>query len=220
MNENESTNMRYHVLAAIRDAHWLNGNQKLFLMIVESRGTNGMYSTKERNWLDMGMSKATFYRTRQSLMDLTPAVLTAERKFNSTTKYWVDAEGLQSHSDTAESHNETSQSHVETTQSHNDEPKGNTKGNSIKVTPKVTKKGNILPVTADAAPDDPFTSIVRENFPDEDYAPAAPGVSGFPLAKIEEGAFPNSNGNVPNTERTHAQSHNETGRTERVEEEW
>lgn len=117
--------MRNEVMWGIRDARSFSQNEKMFLMIVESRGE--MKTAWVRAAEDMCMSKATFYRTRTSLIE--KGIILTQRLSNGVTIYKVDAESL---TDTEESHTETTEaeeSHTETTESHCDEYKKNTKKN-------------------------------------------------------------------------------------------
>lgn len=124
--------MRNHVIWAIRDNQTLTAQEKLFLFVVESRGK---MTTKVANGVaDMGFSRATYYRVRDSLLER--RLILTERQFNGPTVYVVNEVSLSetevSHTETPASHSETDMSHTETKVSHSDNTKKNIKNNNKK----------------------------------------------------------------------------------------
>lgn len=84
--------MRNDVMWAIRDARGLSSNEKCFLWAVESRGV--MFTTQERARQDMGLSRGTFYKTRNRLRER--GLLRIHRRGpNATTQYRVNDTALQ-----------------------------------------------------------------------------------------------------------------------------
>lgn len=65
-NTVESQNMSVQTIWNIRDARGINANEKAFLFVVASRGV--MFSEWQTAAADMGMSKDTYYRTRNALI--------------------------------------------------------------------------------------------------------------------------------------------------------
>lgn len=82
--------MRNEVIWNLRDAEGLDIYEYAFLTIVETRGT--YYASRERAWLEMRMSRATFYRVRTRLIER--GLLVAVERDGSTTTYRVDAEAV------------------------------------------------------------------------------------------------------------------------------
>ncbi|MRJ75464.1 hypothetical protein GEV29_02850 [Aeromicrobium sp. SMF47] len=70
----------------IRDARGLSSNEKVFLMVIESRGD--MWASVAQASADMGMSRSTFYKTRTSLIDR-GLIKVLRRGPNQTTVYRV-----------------------------------------------------------------------------------------------------------------------------------
>lgn len=103
---------------AIRDTRGLTSLEKVFLFTVESRGQ--MTCTATTAALDMGMSKASYYRTRDALI--------ASGCLTQRQSAWVvtdPSEWKVSHTETPESHTETHVSHTETKPSHTETHKKN-----------------------------------------------------------------------------------------------
>lgn len=118
--------MEIEVIAAVRDSRALTKNEKLFLCTVASH-KDGMYCTHQKNYTDMGFSKATYYRLRESLTET--GVLIAHRRMDDTTVYRVDLNALLSLPETRLSHSETHKSQAETRESHCAETKDNIQDN-------------------------------------------------------------------------------------------
>src|SRR4051794_20896612 len=106
--------MKIEVIAAVRASRALTTTQKVFLFTVASH-KDGMYSTHVKNYADMGFSKATYYRVRESLIET--GLLVSDRQMNSTTVYTVNLDALLSLPETRKSLPETAQSLNETGQS-------------------------------------------------------------------------------------------------------
>jgi hypothetical protein len=83
-------NMEVRALWAIRDARGLSYAEKAFLFVVASRGC--MTAKWDTAAADMGMSKNTYYKTRDSLLG--KGLIIKETRFNSTTVYTVCLESL------------------------------------------------------------------------------------------------------------------------------
>lgn len=82
--------MRNEVMWKIRDNHTLPFAEKSFLWAVESRGVaHGTWRTVSK---DAGMSKGTFYKTRDALVQ--KGMLSVLERPGTTTEYRVIAEGL------------------------------------------------------------------------------------------------------------------------------
>lgn len=75
----------------IRDARQLNSNEKLLLMVIESRGQ--MWATVAQVIDDMGMSRSTFYKTRNDLKARN-LIHVLTRGTNQTTMYRVNREAV------------------------------------------------------------------------------------------------------------------------------
>lgn len=119
--------MRNEVIWAIRDDHTLTEHEKMFLIIVESRGAEGMYTTYARAANDMGMSKDTYYRARKAVM--TKELIRIVRRYDDTTVYMVNAEAL---ADSGDSHSAKDCSHSANSELHMTETKKNKKINTKK----------------------------------------------------------------------------------------
>jgi DNA-binding MarR family transcriptional regulator len=83
-------NMEVQAIWAIRDARGLSYAEKAFLFVVASRGC--MTAKWDTAAADMGMSKNTYYKTRDSLLG--KGLLNKETRFNNTTVYTVSLETL------------------------------------------------------------------------------------------------------------------------------
>jgi len=159
--------MDARAIYGIRDAKGLTTNEKVFLYTVASHN-DGMYATHDKNYKAMGLSKATYYRVRESLM--TKKLVAVQRLMDAPTVYTVDKTVLdgwnESLSETSQSHSETDESLCETPESHCAETKVNLKGNS-----KENLKDNIS-VVADApthsVADAPSSLEIKENKEDQE----------------------------------------------------
>jgi hypothetical protein len=60
--------MDARVIYGIRDARGLTKKEKLFLYTVASHN-DGMYATHVKNYTDMDVSKATYYRVMATLVE-------------------------------------------------------------------------------------------------------------------------------------------------------
>lgn len=120
--------MRNEVIFAIRDARGLKIHEKSFLFVCESRGKEGMFSEHDTNYTDMSMSKATYYRVRDSLIE--KKLIEPRRRYNNTTVYHVNYDVLSAYVKSqpeTQSHTETPESHTETFESQRAETKKNQK---------------------------------------------------------------------------------------------
>ncbi|CAN5191102.1 hypothetical protein BH24ACT12_BH24ACT12_14100 [soil metagenome] len=136
-------------LFAARDARGLDSKEKVFVFVVASRGL--MFTSAETAAADMGMSRASFYRTRDAL--IRKGYLRVEPRPNATTVYelkstseWLavpHTETTPSHPETPPSHPESQPSHDETPGSQADDEKVTTKAplKKIKKTPKKQLRG-------------------------------------------------------------------------------
>lgn len=124
------SNTRFEVLNMIRDDHDLTVHEKVFLYTVETR--NEMWCTYATAHKDMGMSKATYYRTRKSLEN--KYLISVRKRYNQTTVYIVNADILTQRM--VFSHREK-YSHTENQVSQRAETKVTIEDNH-----KVTQKGN------------------------------------------------------------------------------
>lgn len=178
--------MRNDVIFAIRDARELKTNEKTFLFVCESRGKAGMFSDHDLNYTDMGMSKATYYRVRESLLE--KKLIETRRRYNNTTVYQVNVEVLEGYVKSqpeTQSHPETPQSHSETPESHSAETKKNQKN---------IKKNFNESAGASSSPQDK-----NESNKDDQHVPASLIGSNQPVAPTS-----------PIDETTKAESHSET----------
>jgi hypothetical protein len=153
--------MRNQVMWAIRDARGLSANEKVFLFTVESRGS--MRTTQVNAAKDMGLSRATYYRVRDSLIGRD--LLTVRRNMDSSTEYLVNEVSL---SETDVSHTETVVSHTETDVSHSD----NTKKNISKNSKKNMKKNNSASAPVEPKEDEEpsFEEVVQPLLDDEAFS--------------------------------------------------
>jgi hypothetical protein len=74
----------------IREAVSLSRNDKVFLFVVESRGRS--FASVETLCSDMAMSRATFYRTRDGLVER--ELILVERRMNAPSVLRVNATAL------------------------------------------------------------------------------------------------------------------------------
>ncbi len=132
--------MRVEEIWKVRDARRLNHKEKLFLMVLISRGEEGMFGKWHRNATDMGMSKDMYYNTRNALV--TVGVIKAERRYDSTTVYTFDSDGL-SRYENEDSEYEKGDSQDANVHSHQTETKENSKKNM-----KGNQKENVTTVAS------------------------------------------------------------------------
>lgn len=122
--------MNVEAIGKIRDARGLTTNEKVFLYTVASH-KDGMFKTHDKNYDDMDISKATYYRVRGELIKKDLVVVC--RRMDNSTVYMINDQGLvnwlKSHTETNESHTETFESHCETIESLCAETKDNLKSN-------------------------------------------------------------------------------------------
>lgn len=89
-NTVESQNMSVQAIWNIRDARGINANEKAFLFVVASRGI--MTAAWQTAAADMGMSKDTFYRTRNSLIK--KGLIKEGLRKDTTTVYRLEEKAL------------------------------------------------------------------------------------------------------------------------------
>lgn len=136
----------------IRDSVGFTANEKAFLFVVASRGT--MFAKWQTASRDMGMSKDTYYRTRNSLIE--KDALNVRRQMDGPTVYTVNVEALDSQDENKHSHSANTVSQLANGGSRIPETKV-----TIKTTNKVTVK-KMPRAVADA-------TVVRER---EVYSPS------------------------------------------------
>ena len=129
-------------LFAARDARGLDSKEKVFVFVVATRGR--MFTSAETAAADMGMSRASFYRTRDAL--IRKGYLRVEPRPNATTVYELKSTSewmVVPHTETTPSHTETHPSPDETSGSQADDEKVTTKAplKKIKKTPKKQLRG-------------------------------------------------------------------------------
>lgn len=139
----------WQVIWDIRDAEGLDGLEKIFLMVVESRGV--MKTTWQQAAKNMGMSKSTFFRVREQLVG--KGLLLAVERPHRVTWYTVVRDAIHarvpdnseelgelrlakihSQTETGRSRRGNGHSQTETGHSHQPEQKGNKKGNKKSTT--------------------------------------------------------------------------------------
>jgi hypothetical protein len=84
------SNMRHQMIWRIREARGLSAYQKAMLFVIESTGT--LFCTNSEACEKTGLSRTTFYRTRDSLVAL--GLIEVTQREGSTTCYRVLARGV------------------------------------------------------------------------------------------------------------------------------
>lgn len=153
--------MNFKALKNLRDTRGLSANEKAFLFVVISRGDE-TFGTWETNAADMGMSKGTYYRTRDALLE--KGLIEVARKYNATSVYRPNLDVLatwDSHignDEATDSHIGNERSHIGNDDSQICETKKNTKKN-IKENIKTEEE----PMAVADAPASGNPSLPKEN---------------------------------------------------------